>query len=115
MDNQNKDFKPEKDNKRSSQTRKEKSAKRELENARKKKGTYWKKQDLRIACENFICSMFLNLKVDIIVVTSNKLNILLELNFDLNVVNNFVLCSFFISTVWLVSKINYITLNMHVF
>ena len=40
MDNQNKDFKPEKDNKRLSQTRKEKSAKRELENARKKKGTY---------------------------------------------------------------------------
>ena len=105
MDNQNKDLKPEKGEKRLSPTRKEKSAKRELENARKKKGTYWKKQDLRIACKNFICSMFLNLKVDI-VVTSNKLNILLELNFDLNVANNFVLSSFFISTVWLVSKIN---------
>ena len=84
MDNQTKDLKLEKDKKRLSQTEKEKSAKRELENARKKKASSWRKQDLRIACKNFICLSFLNLKVDIIFATLNKLNILLQLNFDLH-------------------------------
>ena len=59
MDNQVRDFKLKKDKKRLSQARKEKSAKRELENARKKESNSWRKQDLRIACKNFIWSSFL--------------------------------------------------------
>ena len=71
MDNQAKDLKLEKDRTRLSETRK-KSAKRELENAKKKKASSWRKQDPRIACRNFICSSFLNRKVDIFFVTLNK-------------------------------------------
>ena len=43
MDNKTKDLKLEKDKKRLSQTRKEKSAKRELENARKKESKLLRK------------------------------------------------------------------------
>ena len=83
MDNQARDLKLEKDKTSLSQTRKEKSAKRELENARKKASS-WRKQNLRIACENFICLSFLNLKVDINFVTLSKLNISVEWNSDLH-------------------------------
>ena len=63
LDNQVKDLRMQKDKKRFPQTRKENSAKRELENARKK-ARFWREQDLRIARKrNF--SIFLNLKVDI--------------------------------------------------
>ena len=70
MGKQAKDLKLEKDGARISQEKKEASS--------------WIKQDLRIACKNFICSSFLNLKVCIFFVTLNKLNIVLELNFYLN-------------------------------
>ena len=50
----------------------------------KKETTSWRKQDLRIACKIFICLSFFDLKVDIIFVTLNKLNISLDLNFDLH-------------------------------
>ena len=83
MDNQARDLKLEKDKTSLSQTRKEKSAKRELENARKKASS-WRKQNLRIACENFICLSFLNLKVDINFVTLSKLNFSVEWNSDLH-------------------------------
>ena len=45
MDNQAKDLNVEKDKKRLSQTRKEKSAKRELKNARKTKASSCRKQN----------------------------------------------------------------------
>ena len=84
MDNQVKDLKLEKDKKRLSQTRKENSGKRELENARKKERKLLKKTGSKIACKNFICLSYLNLKVDIFFITADKLNILLQLNFDLH-------------------------------
>ena len=37
-----------------------------------------------MACKNFICENFFNLKVDIFFVTFNKLNILLALSLDLH-------------------------------
>ena len=83
MDNQTNDLKLGKDKKRLSQTRKEKSAKRAQENTRKKNASSWINTDPRIVCKSFICLSFFNLKVDIIFVTLNKLNILLEVNFDL--------------------------------
>ena len=49
MDNQTKDLKLEKDKKRLSQTRKGKSAKRELENARKEERKLLKKTESKIA------------------------------------------------------------------
>ena len=84
MDNQAKDLELEKNGARLSQTWKEENAKRELENARKKKASSWRKQDLRIACKNFIWSSIFNLKVYIIFVNLNELNISLDLNFDLH-------------------------------
>ena len=84
MNYQAKDLKLESDKKRLSQTRKEKSTKSELENARKKKQSSWIKQDLRIVCKTSIYLSFFDLKVDNFFVTLNKLNVLLELNFDLH-------------------------------
>ena len=57
-----------------------KSAKRELENARKKASS-GRKQNLRVAHTNFIYLSFFNPKVDIFFVTLNKLNILIKLQF----------------------------------
>ena len=68
MDNQAKDLRLEKDKKKLWQTRKEKSAKRQMKNERwkeTKEASSWRKQDLRIACKNFICSSFFNLKVNL--------------------------------------------------
>ena len=61
---------------------------------------YKKCLHLRITCKNFICVSFYNLTVDRFFVTLNKLNILLELNFDLH--RTFI---YSFSTVLLVSKI----------
>ena len=63
MDNQAKDLKLEKDGARLSQTRKEKNAKKSYKMQEKNKTSSLRKQDLRIACKNFICLSFLNLKV----------------------------------------------------
>ena len=84
MDNQTKDLKLEKDKKRSRNREKKKSAKRELENARKKESKLLKKTGSKNACRICICLRCFNRKVDIIFVTLNKLNILLESNFDLH-------------------------------
>ena len=109
MNNQAKDLKLEKDKERLSQTGNEKSTKRELENSRKKEASCWREQDLLHA--NILSAwVFFNLKVDIFFVTLNKLNILLELHFDLH---RSLIDS--LSTVLLVSKIKWITLNIHIF
>ena len=69
MVDQAKDLKLEKDRSRLSHTRKEKTANRELENARKKKASFWRKQDLRVARENCICLSCFNPEIYIFFVT----------------------------------------------
>ena len=91
MDNQAKNFIMEKDGARLSR---EKMPKESQKMQEKKKTSSWKKRDLRIACKKCIYLSFLNLKSDIFLVSLNKLNILLELHFDLHLVSFYCLaCS----------------------
>ena len=75
MHNQAKDLKLEKYRTRLLQTRKEKNAKRELENARKKESKLLKKTRSKDCMKKFYVPKFFNLKVDIFFLTLNKLNI----------------------------------------